>query len=86
MTEQNKQVEGSGDNYFLKYYYDNVFVVGDNELKQNIEILIGKQALYCTYHDTRDAKQECAHTKFVRVLDESTKLEKQIGSKELEEK
>ena len=48
MTEQDKQVEGSGDNYFLKYYYDNVFVVGDNELKQNIEILIGKQALYCT--------------------------------------
>lgn len=64
------------NNYFLKYYYDNVFVIGDNELKQNIEIMIGNLGLYCVYHDTWNQKQECEHIKFIDALKELTKLDK----------
>lgn len=43
--------------YFLKYDYNSAYVIGDNELKQNIEILIGTNGLYCAYHNNHNQKK-----------------------------
>ena len=56
--------------YYLKYQYDHVFVIGDNKLKLNVEVMTGKQTLYCSFHDTRNAEHECEHIRFVSMLDE----------------
>lgn len=37
---------GIDKDYFLKYYYDGVFVIGDNELKQNIKNLTGNMGYF----------------------------------------
>ena len=58
------------DYYYLKYQYDHVFVIGDNKLKRNVEVMTGKQTLYCSFHDTRNAEHECEHIRFVSMLDE----------------
>jgi hypothetical protein len=58
------------DYYYLKYQYDHGFVIGDNKLKCNVEVMIGKQTLYCSFHDTRDAQHGCEHIKFIKMLDE----------------
>ena len=58
------------DYYYLKYQYDHVFVIGDNKLKLNVEVMTGKQTLYCSIHDIRNAKNECEHIRFIRMLDE----------------
>ena len=58
------------DYYYLKYQYDHVFVIGDNKLKLNVEVMTGKQTLYCSFHDTRNAQHECEHIRFIRMLDE----------------
>jgi hypothetical protein len=58
------------DYYYLKYQYDHVFVIGDNKLKLNVEVMTGKQTLYCSFHDTRNAEHECEHIRFVSMLDE----------------
>ena len=43
------------DYFYLKYNHDHSFVIGDSKLKRNIEVMIGKQTLYCSFHDTRNA-------------------------------
>ena len=58
------------DYYYLKYQYDHVFVIGDNKLKLNVEVMTGKQTLYCSFHDIRNAEHECEHIRFIRMLDE----------------
>ena len=57
------------DYYYLKYQYDHGFVIGDNKLKRNVEVMIGKQTLYCSFHDTRNTQHGCEHIKFIRMLD-----------------
>jgi hypothetical protein len=58
------------DYYYLKYHHDHGFVIGDNKLKRNVEVMIGKQTLYCCFHDTRNAVHECEHIRFIKTLDE----------------
>ena len=58
------------DYYYLKYNHDHSFVIGDNKLKRNIEVMIGKQTLYCTFHDTRNADHGCEHIRFIKKLKE----------------
>jgi len=58
------------DWYYLKYQHDHSFVIGDNKLKRNVEVMTGKQTLYCSFHDTRNAEHECEHIRFVSMLDE----------------
>lgn len=58
------------DCYYLKYHHDHGFVIGDNKLKLNVEVMIGKQTLYCSFHDTRNAEHECEHIKFINMLNE----------------
>ena len=57
------------DWYYLKYQHDHSFVIGDNNLKQNVEVMIGKQTLYCSFHDNRNAENECQHIRFIKTLD-----------------
>ncbi len=59
--------------YYLKYQYDHVFVIGDNKLKHDIEVMIGKQTLYCAFHDARNTEHVCEHIKFIDMLNEQTK-------------
>ena len=47
-----------------------VFVIGDNKLKRNVEVMTGKQTLYCSFHDTRNAEHGCEHIRFIKMLDE----------------
>ena len=56
--------------YYLKYRHDHGFVIGDNKLKRNVEVMIGKQTLYCSFHDTRNTEHECEHIRFIKMLDE----------------
>ena len=58
------------DYYYLKYQHDHGFVIGDNVLKRNVEVMIGKQTLYCSFHDTRNSEHECEHIRFIKMLDE----------------
>ncbi|HKR73862.1 MAG TPA: hypothetical protein VJR94_07090 [Candidatus Nitrosocosmicus sp.] len=58
----------------LKYQYDHAFVIGDNNLKHNVEVMIGKQNLYCSFHDIRNAENQCEHIRFIKMLDETKKL------------
>ena len=58
------------DYYYLKYQHDHGFVIGDNKLKRNVEVMIGKQTLYCSFHDTRNSEHECEHIRFIKMLDE----------------
>ena len=58
------------DYYFLKYKHDHSFVIEDNKLKRNVEVMIGKQTLYCSFHDTRNAEHSCEHIRFIKMLDE----------------
>ncbi|HYF99518.1 MAG TPA: hypothetical protein VD815_05465 [Candidatus Saccharimonadales bacterium] len=58
------------DYYYLKYHHDHAFVIGDKNLRRNIEVMIGKQNLYCTFHDTRNVEPECEHIKFIKMLNE----------------
>lgn len=55
---------------YLKYQYDHVFVIGDNNLKHNVEVMIGRQNLYCSFHDIRNAEYQCEHIRFIKMLDE----------------
>ncbi|MDR4491487.1 MAG: hypothetical protein R2685_11390 [Candidatus Nitrosocosmicus sp.] len=57
------------EDYHLKYHYDHVFVIGDDRLKQNVEIMIGKRTLYCAFHDTRSSEHDCEHVRFIQMLD-----------------
>lgn len=74
MGKQN--IQEKDDDYFLKYQYDNALVIGDNKLKENIEILIGTRGIYCKYHDTRGYDQKCEHIKFALMAKELSKLGK----------
>lgn len=56
--------------YYLKYRHDHSFVIGDNSLRRNVEVMIGKQNLYCSFHDTRNVESECEHIRFIKMLDE----------------
>ena len=56
------------DWYYLKYQHDHSLVIGDNKLKRNVEVMTGKQALYCTFHDTRNTEYECEHIRFIKML------------------
>ena len=56
--------------YYLKYRHDHGFVIGDNKLKHNVEVMIGKQTLYCSFHDTRNTEHGCEHIRFIKMLDE----------------
>ena len=56
--------------YYLKYQHDHGFIIGDNKLKRNVEVMIGKQTLYCSFHDTRNSEHECEHIRFIKMLDE----------------
>jgi hypothetical protein len=58
------------DYCYLKYHHDHGFVIGDNKLKRNVEVMIGKQTLYCCFHDTRNSEHECEHIRFIKMLDE----------------
>ncbi len=58
------------DYYYLKYHHAHGFVIGDNKLKRNVEVMIGKQTLYCSFHDTRNSEHECEHIRFIKMLDE----------------
>ena len=55
---------------YLKYRHDHSFVIADNKLKRNVEVMIGKQTLYCTFHDSRNAEHACEHIRFIKMLDE----------------
>ncbi len=57
------------DYYYLKYQHDHSFVIGDNKLKHIVEVMIGKQTLYCSFHDNRNAEHECEHIRFIKMLD-----------------
>lgn len=72
MTIVDKQKDD--DKYFLKYHYDSALVIGDNNLKENVEILIGNKALYCAYHNTHKSDEQCEHIKFALTLNELPKL------------
>ena len=58
------------DYYYLKYHHDHAFVIGDKNLRRNVEVMIGKQTLYCSFHDTRNVEPECEHIRFIKMLDE----------------
>ena len=58
------------DHYYLKYQHDHAFVIGDNKLKRNVEVMIGKQTLYCSFHDTGNTEHGCEHIRFINMLDE----------------
>ena len=58
------------DYYYLKYNHDHSFVIGDSKLKRNVEVMIGKQTLYCSFHDNRNAEQGCEHIRFIKMLNE----------------
>ena len=58
------------DYYYLKYRHDHSFVIRDNKLNRNVEVMIGKQTLYCSFHDTRNSEHECEHIRFIKMLDE----------------
>ena len=79
MKQENNELGSSGsqqqikDYCYLKYQYDHVFVIGDNRLKYNVEVMIGKQTLYCSLHDTRNGQQECEHIRFTKMFEEIQK-------------
>lgn len=52
--------------YYLKYHYDHVFVIRDNKLKYNVEVMIGKKTFYCAFHDTRNEEHACEHIRFIK--------------------
>ena len=56
------------DWYYLKYQHDHSFVIADNKLKRNVEVMTGKQALYCSFHNTRNAEHGCEHIRFIKML------------------
>ncbi len=58
------------DYYYLKYQYDHGFVIGDNKLNRNVEVMIGKQTLYCSFHDTRNTERGCEHITYLNMLNE----------------
>ena len=53
--------------YYLKYQHDHGFVIGDNKLNRNVEVMAGKQTLYCSFHDTRDEERVCEHIAFIKM-------------------
>ena len=55
--------------YYVKYRHDHVFVIRDNKLKYDIEVMIGKRTLYCAFHDTRNSKHVCEHIRFIKMWD-----------------
>jgi hypothetical protein len=76
MKQENNELELSNGSqqqiknyHYLKYQYDHVFVIGDNKLKHNVEVMIGKQTLYCSLHDTRNGEQECDHIRFTKMFE-----------------
>ena len=56
--------------YYLKYQHDHSFVIGDNKLNRDVEVMIGNQTLYCSYHDTLNTEHGCEHIRFIKMLDE----------------
>ncbi len=58
------------DYYYLKYHHDHAFVIGDKNLRRNVEVMIGKQTLYCSFHDTRNVEPECEHIRYIKRLNE----------------
>jgi len=56
--------------YYIKYQHDHGFVIGDNKLNRNVEVMIGKQTLYCSFHDTRNAERGCEHITYLNKLNE----------------
>jgi hypothetical protein len=56
------------DYYYLKYEHDHSFVIGDNRLQHNVEVMIGNQTLYCSFHDSRNAENGCEHIRFIKML------------------
>ena len=58
------------DYYYLKYNHDHSFVIGDSKLNCNVEVMIGKQTLYCSFHDNRNAEHGCEHIRFIKMLNE----------------
>jgi len=58
------------DYYYLKYKHDHGFVIGDSKLSRNVEVMIGRQTLYCSFHDTRNAELGCEHITYIKMLDE----------------
>ena len=58
------------NHYYLKYQHDHSFVIGDNKLKRDVEVMIGNQTLYCSFHDTRNAEHGCEHIRFIKMLDQ----------------
>ena len=56
------------DYYYLKYQHDHSFVIGDNKLKRNVEVMTGKHALYCSFHDTRNVEHGCEHIRFIKMI------------------
>lgn len=74
---KSKVVKGYGKSqeknldYYVKYQHDHAFIIRDNKLQYNVEVLIGKQTLYCGFHDTRSADHVCEHIRFVKRWEES---------------
>lgn len=58
------------DYYYLKYRHDHSFVIRDNKLNRNVEVMIGKRTLYCSFHDTRNPDRGCDHITYVKILSE----------------
>lgn len=56
------------DYYYLKYQYDHGFVIGDNKLNRNVEVMIGKETLYCSFHDTRKEERGCEHITYIKMI------------------
>ncbi|MDF0682493.1 MAG: hypothetical protein P0116_16165 [Candidatus Nitrosocosmicus sp.] len=59
--------------YYVKYRQDHVYVIRDNKLKYDIEVMIGKWTFYCAFHDTRNSKHVCEHIKFIEMWDGNIK-------------
>jgi hypothetical protein len=53
--------------YYVKHRYDYIFVIGDNKLKHDIEVIVGKRTFYCAFHDTRNSKHVCEDIRFIKI-------------------
>jgi hypothetical protein len=74
---KSKVVKGYGNtkksdqDYYVKYHHDHAYIIRDNKLKFNVEVLIGKQTFYCGFHDTRSAEHVCEHIHYIKIWEES---------------
>ena len=57
------------DCYYLKYLHDHSFIIADNKLRRNVEVMIGKQTLYCSFHDSHNVEHGCEHIMYIKMLD-----------------